>query len=278
MPSVQLARLRPQINAIFTQYENSYMFTRSLLSLLKSYSGNIDRSPSQISAYSLIPRLNVPQVVLNQLEISLKHLASTYPSQTKSIVEKLWEQRYFESKKIALILLSNLYNQEKDFYFEKINLWVDADIERPIIDVILENAIENKDIFTSKQWLALVEEWLYSKINRLRKIGLSAIADLIDADTYHNLPAIFHLVEPMLSKPHISINKDLITLIYSLIKASQPETAAFLIHLSIMYPKPEVHALIRKCIPFLDQYYASEVSKRLVFQLIVQFWYNFKSD
>jgi DNA alkylation repair enzyme len=263
MPSVQLERLRPQINAIITQYENSDMFTRSLISLLKSYGGDIDRSPSQISAYSLIPRLNVPQVVLNQLEISLKHLARTYPSQTKSIVEKLWEQQYFEPKKIALILLSNLHTQEKDFYFEKINIWVDADIEGPIIDVILENAIKNKDIYASKQWLALIEKWLYSKISRLRKIGLTAIADLMDAETYHNLPAIFHLIEPMLSKPHVSINKDLTTLIHSLIRASQPETAAFLIHLSIMYPKPEVYALIRKCLSFFDQYYSSEVSKRL---------------
>ena len=266
MPSVQLERLRPQINAIITQYGNSDMFTRSLISLLKSYSGSIDRSPSQFAAYSLIPRLNVPQVVLNQLDISLKHLASTYPSQTKIIIEKLWEQQYFEPKKIALILLSNLHAQEKDFYFEKIYIWVDADIEGPIIDVILENAIENKDIFSSKQWLALVEEWLYSKIIRLQKIGLMAITDLIDVDTYHNLPAIFHLIEPMLSKPHVSINKDLITLIHSLIKASQPETAAFLIHLSIMYPKPEVYALIRKCISFFDHYYASEVSKRLAIQ------------
>ena len=266
MPSVQLERLRPQINAIITQYDKSDMFTMSLISLLKSYSGNIDYSPSQITSYSLIPKLNVPQVVLNQLEISLKHLARTYPSQTKSIVEKLWEKQYFEPKKIALILLSNLHAQEKDFYFEKINIWVDTDIEGPIIDVILENAIKNKDIFTSKQWLALVKEWLYSKNNHLRKIGLTAIADLINADTYHNLPSIFHLVEPMLSKPHVSINKDLITLIHSLIKASQPETAAFLIHLSIMYPKPEVYALIRKCISFFDQYYASEVSKRLAIQ------------
>ena len=48
MPSVQLERLRPQINAIITQYENSDMFTRSLISLLKSYSGDIDRNPSQV--------------------------------------------------------------------------------------------------------------------------------------------------------------------------------------------------------------------------------------
>jgi hypothetical protein len=217
MPSVQLERLRPQINAIITQYENSETFTRSLISLLKSYSGDIDHSSSQISAYSLIPRLNVPQIVLNQLEISLKYLARTYPSQTKSIVEKLWEEQFFEPKIIALALLSNLHAQERDFYFEKINIWVDADIEGPIIDVILENAIKNKDIFESKRWLALVEEWL-------------------------------------------------VTLIQSLIKASQPETAAFLIHLSIMYPKPEVYALIRKCMSFFDQYYASEISKKLATQ------------
>jgi len=77
MPSVQLERLRPQINAIVAQYEHSDLFTRSLLSFLVSYAGNVDSSPYQISAYSIIPKLNIPQVVLNQLEISLKHLAHT---------------------------------------------------------------------------------------------------------------------------------------------------------------------------------------------------------
>ena len=266
MPSVQLERLRPQINAIVTQYENSEMFTRSLISLLKSYSEDIDHSPSQIRAYSLTPRLNVPQVVLNQLEISLKHLARTFPSHTKSIIEKLWEQQYFELKAISLILLSNLDVQEKDFYFEKINKWVDAEIEEPIITVIFENAFANKDIFTSEQWLILVNKWLYSKNNRIQKIGIKAVAGLINSDAYHNLPAILRLIEPILSKPHVSINKDLTTLIHTLIKASQPETAAFLIHLSVMYPKPEVHALIRKCLPFFDQYYSSQISNKITIQ------------
>jgi len=263
MPSVQLERLKPQINAVVTQYENSEMFTRSLISLLKSYSEDIDYSPSQIRAYSLIPRLNVPQVVLNQLEISLKYLARTFPSHTKSIVEKLWEQQYFELKTISLILLSNLEVQEIDFYFKKISKWVDAEIEEPIIDVVLENALSNEDIFTNKQWLTLVEKWLYSKNDRIRKIGIKAIVGLINTNAYHNLPAMSRLIEPILSKPHVSINKDLIKLIHSLIKASQPETAAFLIHLSVMYPKPEVHALIRKCLPFFDQYYSSRISNKI---------------
>ena len=263
MPSVQLERLRPQINAIVAQYEHSDIFTRSLLSFLKSYAGNIDSSPYQISAYSIIPKLNIPQVVLNQLEISLKHLAHTYPSQTKPIIEKLWDQQYFESKKIALFLISNLNADERDFYFEKISFWVDADIEDPIINVILEYTKKNKDIFASEQWLLLVEKWMYSKKSRLKKIGLRAIRDLIDSNIHPNLPAIFHLIEPLLSKPNVSINKDLISLISALIVVSQPETAAFLIHLSIMYPKPKVYVLIRKCIPFFNPDYANEISNNL---------------
>lgn len=263
MPSVQLERLRPQINAIIAQYEHSDMFTRSLMSFLKSYRGNIDSSSYKVNAYTTIPRLHVPQVVLNQLEISLKYLAHTNPSQTKPIIEKLWDQKYFEPKKMALILLSNLNAQEYDFYFEKINLWVDSDIEEPIINVIFENAKRNKEFFTSKQWFNIVEKWLSSKENRLQKIGLTAIRAIIDSNLYPNLPVIFRLVEPLLSKPHVSINKNLITLVNSLIEASQPETAAFLIHLSVMYPKPEVYALIRKCISFFNQENAAEISKRL---------------
>ena len=126
--------------------------------------------------------------------------------------------------------------------------------------------LQTKLFFASEQWLTLVEKWLYSKNNRIRKIGFRAITGLINTDIYHNLPAMFRLVEPMLSKPHVLINKDLTTLIHSLIKASQPETAAFLIHLSVMYPKPEIYALIRKCLPFFDQYYSSLVSNKISIQ------------
>ena len=251
MPSVQLERLRPQINVIATQYKNSEIFTSSLISLLKSYSEDVDYSSFKITPFSLIPRLNVPIIVLNQLEISLKHLARTYPSQTKLTVEKLWEHQYYETKIIAIVLLSNLQPQELDYYFEKISMWVDEEIEKPIIDAVLVNAIKNKNIFENKRWLALIEEWLFSKKIRFQKIGLAAIVDLINIDTYHNLPVVFQLVEPILSKPRLSLNKDLTTLIHSLIKASQPETAAFLIHLSIMYPNLKSKPLFVSAYHFL---------------------------
>lgn len=263
MPSVQLERLRPQINAITSQYANSELFSKSLLALLKSYGGEIDESSSQISPYSIIPRMNIPQVVLNQLEISLKHLAKIFPNQTKIIIEKLWEQNYFETKKIAIVLLSNLPVEENNYYFEKIEAWVDEDIEQPIINGIFENTNKVTGMSQNPQWMHLIETWLGSKNERMQKIGLIALTNRIRLDTQKNLPTVFRLVEPLFSNPHVSINNDLLNLIGSFISASEPEVAAFLIHLTAIYPKPEIYSFIRKCLPLFDPYFASEIKKVL---------------
>jgi hypothetical protein len=263
MPSVQLERLRPQINAITSQYEDSELFIKSLIALLKSYSGEIDESSSQISPYSIIPRMNIPQVVLNQLEISLKHLAHKFPDQTKIIAENLWEQNYFEIKEIAIILISNLPAKENNYYFEKIEAWVDEEIEQPIINSIFEKTNKIVEMAQDTQWMLLIETWLSSKIERMQKIGLIALTNRIRLDTQKNLPVVFRLVEPLLSDPHVSINNDLLKLVGSLISASEPETAAFLIHLAAIYPKPEIFSFIRKCLPLFDQYFASEIKKLL---------------
>ncbi|MDO9545866.1 MAG: DNA alkylation repair protein [Pelolinea sp.] len=207
--------------------------------------------------------MNIPQVVINQLEISLKHLAQIFPDQTKIIAKNLWGLDYFETKKIAIFLISNLPKQENNYYFNKIEEWVDADIEQPIIMGIFENTNKITDISRDPQWLRLIETWLGSNIERIQKIGLVALTNHIRLDSNKNLPAIFRLVEPLLSHPHIAINNDLLNLVGSLIIASQPETAAFLIHLSAIYPKPELSSFIRKCLPLFDPYFSSEIKRKL---------------
>jgi hypothetical protein len=104
---------------------------------------------------------------------------------------------------------------------------------------------------------------LNSKVTRIQKIGLQAAADILESGVFENLPGIFRLVEPLLSKPNIAINHELLNLIEACVAASQQETAAFLIHLSIMYPKPELFALIRKSAASFDPDYASEIIKNL---------------
>jgi hypothetical protein len=263
MPSVHLERLKPQINAITSHYENSDLFTNSLIALLESYSGEIDFSPTKISPFSIVPRMNVPIVVLSQLEISLKISVKLFPEQTKMIVRNLWNYGFFESKKLAIFLLSNLPSIESNSIFKEIEMWVKDDIEYPILSEIFAN-INNVNILSQDpQWMRLIGTWLSSKTERLNKIGIKALINHIQTNPIKDLPAIFHSIEPLLSNPHISINTELLQLIKSLIILSQAETAAFLIHLSVMNKTKENYSFIRKCLPLFDTYFVSEIKKKL---------------
>jgi hypothetical protein len=263
MPSVQLERLRPQINAIVLQYENCNLFTSSLIALLESYSGEIDHSPTKISPFSIIPRMNVPMVVLSQLEISLKHLAKIFPDQTKMIVKEIWDYGFFETKKIALFLLSNLPAHKSHSFFEEIEAWVKDDIELPILLEILENINNSITLSQDPEWMRLIGTWLSSKIERLNKIGLKALINHIQTNPIKDLPSVFQIIEPLLSDPHISINNELLELVKTLIEVSQAETAAFLIHLSVMYATKETLSFIRKCLSMFDPYFASEIKRKI---------------
>ena len=263
MPSVQLERLRPQVNAIVTQYENSDVFCKSLIALLRTYSSDVDPSFYKITSYSILPTLNVPQVVLNQLEIAFKHLSQKYPIQTKATARVLWGQNIFETKQIALFLLANLPTDEIEFFITMIDKWVDADIEMPIINHILETISTNAEISNDPRWINLIESWVNSSEIRLQKIGISALTYQIELDGNNNLPKIFRLIEPIFSKPNVSINSDLLNLVESLVNASEPETAAFLIHLAAIYPNPEISSFLRKCLPKFNAYFSSEIKKAL---------------
>lgn len=263
MAPVQLERLRPQINAIASQFGNSDLFIKSLVSLLNIYSSEIDISSSQITPYSLIPKLNVPQVVLNQLEISFNHLVPSYPAQAKEIAENLWGKIFLEYKKIALHISSNLPPNEINWYYGKIEQWIDNDTERPIIDVVLNIAKKSQVMITNEKWVALIEKWIHAKNNRLKKVGLLALSDLIALGSFQNLPVIFHIIEPIISKPSVAINSDLMHITKALAEKSESETAAFIIHLITLNPAPELFSFIRKCLPFFMEINASEIKKRL---------------
>ncbi|MCD6356761.1 MAG: DNA alkylation repair protein [Anaerolineaceae bacterium] len=264
MAPVQLERLRPQINAVASLFEKYDLFIKSLVSLLESYSSEINISPSQISPYSLIQKLNVPQVVLNQLEVSFSHLTPIYPTQAKKIADHLWKKEYFEYKEIALLISSNLPPDEINWFFNKIEQWINKDTETPIVDIVLGIMKKNEDLITNNKWFFLIKKWIYSKNNHLKKIGLFALSDLIALNSYQNLPAVFHLIEPIISKPNVSINSNLIKVIKTLVDKSESETAAFIIHLATLYPTPELLLFIRKCLPFFRDFNSSEIKKRLL--------------
>lgn len=263
MAPAQLSRLRPQITALASQFEDVDTFLLSLTALLKEYSSDIDNAASGITPYSLMPKLNIPAVVINQMEISFNHLGKAHPNQAINIAERLWKRDQFEYKKIALLLLISLPLESLNKYFNNLGIWIDKDTEKLIIDVILEAAKKNSTIGSQVQWKELVFRWIGASDTRLKKFGLEAIANFIQSNPDYPLPEIFKRIEPVFSQPHITINADLIYLIEVLASNSVNETAAFLILLSIHNPNSDTCSFIRKCLPVFPDFLAEKIKETL---------------
>jgi len=263
MPAAQLSRLQPQINALSSLFGTPATYVEALSGLLEKYRGELDHSAADITAYSLIKRLNVPDIVLSQLGISYNYLAATYPEQAVSIADVIWEYAYFEYKQLALNLLSKLPDEQIAIFFERITRWVQEDTEVPIISEILNIGKSNSKISSHPSWIALIANWSNSDDFHLAKIGLRALKDFIAVNKSYPLPGIFIVIQPIFAYPNIKIHTELLELVKALIHNSMNETAAFMISLAIQYPHLEMQKFIRKCIPFFPDLAAQKIKESL---------------
>ena len=263
MSPVQIEKLRPQINALAAQFETSEVFITSLESLFESYRAELELSSNSFTAYALIPSLNIPEVVLNQLEIIINHKAPLFPEQSKDIAEQLWKKEILEFKQIALIITTRLFTADSSWFLYRINDWVNEDTPQPIIDLLLSGIRKNGQILNHSGWEKLMAGWLNFDSVRLNKIGLTAITDKAIQKEFQDLPDIFKAVENIFAQPSMALSKEMHYFVNQLIKKSEPEISAFLIHMSIMHPTPPLTKFIRKCLPAFSKEFQVEIANRL---------------
>jgi hypothetical protein len=273
MPPVQLARLRPQVNALMSHYEDQALFSRTLLLILEKYSEKFSQRPGSPGARAPqrldpeLPAYNVPPVVLNELESALEALAKLQPQQSACLADVMWAQPSYESKKLAIFLLARLPAGYQGEFIARIQRWFAGgipNISQSLIAEFIQQSSQKLEIISSRAWLALLRAWIASEDKRLQQIGMQAAGDLAANRAFQNLPLVFELAAPLYSQPKITLQKDLAALTRRLIERSQPETASFLISLVELSQKPAVSALVRKLLPLFDEYYREEIRKAVI--------------
>jgi hypothetical protein len=264
MSPVQIERLRPQINALAAQFESSEAFIASLDRLFESYREEIELSPNSFTAFALIPSLNIPEVVLNQLEIIINHKTPIFPEQSKEIAEAFWEKDFLEYKQTAIIMAIRIFSVDPGWFFEKSSQWIIEDTPQPVIDFLLSSISENSRILNHAGWGSIIEKWINSDSVRLQKVGLKALTEKAVQKDFQNLPGIFKIVESIFSNPTLALSNELQNFINKLIGKSEPEISAFLIHMHIMHPSPALAKFIRKCLPFFSTEFQVEIEKQLL--------------
>ena len=108
MPAAELSKLQAQISAISTQFGEPRIFIRSLLTLMELYSDQHYKTGDLSRIQHLIPEYRLPALVIQQLTYSLSSLTADYPIPAIQIMDALWQEKYFEARLMAAIMLGFL--------------------------------------------------------------------------------------------------------------------------------------------------------------------------
>jgi hypothetical protein len=264
MPPVQLSRLRPQVNALMSHYQDQDLFAKTLRRLLEKYSEKQNSANAWLRFDPGLPAYYASPVVMNELESALELLAKTQPGQCVPLAETMWREAYYEPKKLAVFLLARLGPPWHLEFIRHIESWFAEGMNEALTAEIIQQSSQKLEIISSREWFSLLESWIMAGDKQLQKTGIQAVECLLANRAFHNLPLVFNLVAPLYSQPRITLQKDMQELTRALIERTQPETASFLIAMVELNRKENVAALVRKLLPLFDEYYREEVRKAVV--------------
>lgn len=262
MSLVQLSRLKSQLNALAAHFNDPKVFQDSLTSLFLMYENKESTTNIWLRKSSQLILYNVPESVMSELESRIAVLSRMMPESALVNADNLWEMPFYESKKTAITMVSNLEDTYQKEFFRRVQLWLSVNLKEVFIKDLLAAVEEKPVILLSKQWLYLIKTWLESKDTNVIKLGLQALNKTL-SHKYQNLPAIFSLLTPLVRNPQLVLQKELIGAIQALILLSEAETASFLMMVGELYPNDDVLMFLRKCLPLFDNYFQSEVRNAL---------------
>jgi hypothetical protein len=262
MPSVQLNRLRPQINAVINHFENSEEFQRALLALLQLYGDQKAHKNNWLEIQQTTKEYHVPPSVIIEIKSRLSLTSKKCPISALNNACSLWISNIYELKQLAITILASLGEPQQEQVIEQIGQWINPELDPRLMKEILDAFVDNPGILLNSGWVSFLSNWLSSVDDELQRLGLKALRQTVQMN-YHNLPQIFNLITPMIPKLSISIQKEMTEVVKALIDHSEAETASFLIMAGTLYPENEVRAFIRKCLPMFDPYFQSEIRSSL---------------
>jgi hypothetical protein len=260
MSLVQLSRLKSQLNALTTHFNDPVIFKKTLISLFLLYEKKDSTQANWRVSNSQLQIYNVPESVLTELESKLASLSRIFPSQALVNTDILWGIPFYEPKKIAIVMVSSLNDFYQTEFLQRINSWLLVGMDDVLIKDLLAAVEEKPAILQSKQWLDLIKTWLNCNDIANIKLGLQAL-DITLSRGYQNLPEIFSMLTPLICKPNLVIQKEIRSILQSLIVISPAETASFVMMVGELYPNDEVLLFLRKCIPLFDNFFQEELRK-----------------
>ncbi len=228
MPAIQLTRLRLQAAHLRDSFSRPEAFARGLQAMLELYAdrthrpGQAGKPPPLISAY------HVPAPVLRQILLELKPLILSDAERALLLCDTLWAQPNLECRMLAASILGFLPASHAEKTLERVQIWAGAEKEEQLIDTLLNQGLLNFRQELPERFLGLVERWLNSENLQEQRLGLKALAPLIEEEANENNPVLFRLLTPLTRAVPPVLRSDLIVALGAMAHHSPTETAYYL--------------------------------------------------
>jgi hypothetical protein len=246
MPAIQPARLRQQAALLAESFDQPAAFIRSLTHLLEYYADRAHRPGQAGEPAPLVPAYNVRPPVLRQLIRELSVQAQEHPETTLILCDALWEKGILEFCLLSASLLGQIPPSASEAVMERIQRWLDSRLDYRLAQALLDTGLVRIRRARPDDLLVNIETWLDAEDTFTRKTALRALTPLAQDETFHNLPAIYRLVQPLCRTAPSPLRTDLLDLIEALARRSPRETAFFLKQTLDIPQSPDTPWLIRQ--------------------------------
>jgi hypothetical protein len=258
MPAIDLARLRKQATRLADFFFLPDEFQKYLGEMLDFYVNHTLRTAQNVAPLSNLPTYRTPPLVLRAIQNELAPLASQHPAAALDLADRLWDMGYLETRLLAAFLLGQIPPQEERL-LARLTAWSGQIRDPNVRAALLTTSLARLRKETPNQFFELVGEWLHPLRQRTWSNGIQALLPLITDPDFHNLPAIFTLIEPILAAAPTTLQNDLQELIVALYQASPNETIYFLQQILQNTTQPMTAITLRRILPSFPPELQSEL-------------------
>ncbi len=228
MPAIQPARLSRQILDLVELFGSPDEFVANLHMILDFYADRTLRPGQVIESAPLLHNYRVPRPVIRRLERGFVQHAQKNPAAALQLVDALWEDRWVETRLLAVAILGNVPPTPPQPVIERAQSWGASCREELIIDALVLKGLHRLRLEAQSAFVLLLETWLASHNPGEVRVGLRALPSLLNEESFENLPAVFRWITPLVREVTLEQKDDLARALGVLIRRSSHETAYFL--------------------------------------------------
>lgn len=264
MTAVNLLSLRKEINALMWHFTDPIAFERSLYELLEKYRTSRNPAGAAILLTAHSAELNVPLIVLRELEASLFRTVADQPEAAMQLSDRLMNAESLEVRTIAARILGLAPLNYSDGIYRRLENWSRRERESGELRLFIHGAGSLVRRTDAERFLAQARIWAQSRNVKEQELAIEVLIFLVEYEEFQNLPAVFTLLEALLRAGSTTVQPELMELTEKLLERSPIETS-FTIRQLIESGDPGKMTLriARKLLPSFTEPSRSAIQKAL---------------